>query len=923
MIKSVPIRGITRNPSDKSAVEGSCHESVNVVVDNNGEIAPIMRPTTLPFPPVDMEISGHGYMWQGMQYFYIHQAGRTTVYVGVDNARKVWGVVDNTAGNWPTSPLRLEENEEIVKCDSIGNTLIMKTSTRTLYLLWKEQQYALLGEHLPETGYYVYGPSYEEPELRELGLLKSDTDVVFDAVKALANSGYVALHYGEATGNIVNSNEDYATAILNYSAQNPAVIDAMHGAYDDLVKHFWEEYSARVGKAHKAGVLCNPVFVRWAYRLYDGSHVMQSAPILVDPSVFLKAKTVDKITLAGESGFAACTATASSAFRLYKLVMKKADTTDISAWSDIITGIDVFLSPEIHKSKIIHEAGAVKAVDSNTITVELKDESDAIEDFSNFYLVKSISLEDLTNEITIGAEDMKDKLGDNLVVQTTLEDDWHSHNRLSPGVIHTYNKRLLMAEVQETFFNGYTVPSSMRPDNTEELRSGSCWHFKFYVKNNNGQPEIYTWQQFSPLSLTGSDKLWGPGPWVYFPDANCYKCEVYYQDVTARSSEESLLTSIPMKPHPGLNGAYAFLGWISTGIPFEDGKRSTDPQGYRNIETYYLDTYQQKLYQSEVNNPFAFRPENIHTVPGGRIIGLATQTMPTTVDTFGRSPLFVFTESGIWAMDTNNDGTYSNLSPFTRDVCVSAKSICELDHAVAFASEKGVMIISGGQVNNVSENMNGELWNLGGDTSTDIVSKIREVCSLPDEIFEDTYSFLEYLKGASIAYDYKNNRLLVFNPSRNFIMVYSLNAGTWHRMAFDSNIYLQRTVNGYPDCLLSSSSHGLVNMSPEIDVTRGEALDQLIVTRPLDLGQPDVRKLLKRLRMRGKFISQISGVAPEKHLQYMLLGSMDGRNYGLLKSLHGGSYKYFKLVLLGKMTPAERLSYIDFEFDTRFTNRIR
>lgn len=89
----------------------------------------------------------------------------------------------------------------------------------------------------------------------------------------------------------------------------------------------------------------------------------------------------------------------------------------------------------------------------------------------------------------------------------------------------------------------------------------------------------------------------------------------------------------------------------------------------------------------------------------------------------------------------------------------------------------------------------------------------------------------------------------------------------------------------------------------------------MIVTRPFDLGAPDVRKTIKSIRIRGQY--NLNDV------KYILCGSMNGINWQRLTSLRGGSYKLFRLVVLANLSPTERISWIDVDFDTRFTNKLR
>ena len=89
----------------------------------------------------------------------------------------------------------------------------------------------------------------------------------------------------------------------------------------------------------------------------------------------------------------------------------------------------------------------------------------------------------------------------------------------------------------------------------------------------------------------------------------------------------------------------------------------------------------------------------------------------------------------------------------------------------------------------------------------------------------------------------------------------------------------------------------------------------MIVTRPFDLEAPDIRKSINSIRIRGQY--NLNDV------KYILCGSMDGINWQRLTSLRGGSYKLFRLVVLANLSPTERISWIDVDFDTRFTNKLR
>lgn len=58
-------------------------------------------------------------------------------------------------------------------------------------------------------------------------------------------------------------------------------------------------------------------------------------------------------------------------------------------------------------------------------------------------------------------------------------------------------------------------------------------------------------------------------------------------------------------------------------------------------------------------------------------------------------------------------------------------------------------------------------------------------------------------------------------------------------------------------------------------------------------------------------------------VEYMLLASQDGMKYKRIGSLRGKSWKMFRIIILATLRPYERISWIDFEYESRFKNRLR
>ena len=110
-----------------------------------------------------------------------------------------------------------------------------------------------------------------------------------------------------------------------------------------------------------------------------------------------------------------------------------------------------------------------------------------------------------------------------------------------------------------------------------------------------------------------------------------------------------------------------------------------------------------KIYTSEINNPFHFPVLGINTIGTGTILGISSAVKALSEGQFGQFPLYAFTSEGVWALEVSNTGSYSARQPVTREVCINTNSITQIDNAVLFATNRGIMLISGSTAQCISE----------------------------------------------------------------------------------------------------------------------------------------------------------------------------------------------------------------------------
>lgn len=273
--------------------------------------------------------------------------------------------------------------------------------------------------------------------------------------------------------------------------------------------------------------------------------------------------------------------------------------------------------------------------------------------------------------------------------------------------------------------------------------------------------------------------------WIVFPHRNCKKVIVgtdygYYQILS-------------MKQHPMLDCSYAYIGLANNIAAYVDGwgDEIEVPSENRRIDKA------NRIYVTTMDNPFYYPKEGIITFQS-RVLGVAIATTTLSQGQFGQFPLYVFTEDGIWAMETAADGSFVTSKPLSRDVCVNPDSITSIDNAVIFVTDKGVMLLQGSQVVNISPNMNGRHYTIEGTAQAIIEGQEFFKDFIP--VLTDNTHFMAYVREATIAYDYPGQRLVFIKKDEKYQYVYKLDTQTWHKVAY--GIDLLAPVNSYPECLV-------------------------------------------------------------------------------------------------------------------------
>lgn len=702
--------------------------------------------------------------------------------------------------------------------EAVGNTLIVCDDT-IHYLIWK-----------PDTSKYVKFDEIPDPEINFFLTQASDASV-------------------DHTISLLGMVEGYNTP------------ETVEGKQEDLNNAVAGAYAKNMKTLLQKKMFTRPFFIRYALKMFDGSYTHISQPVLMLPSVtkntYAYLNTNSKGTYMDLHAYS----------RGCSLFFSQSNK-DLSAFSDIIKEVTIFVSDEIE----IYDTALDQTITTRKGTSEYA--CDAI--FRQFLLspttyqtfphgntvefLKQRPVGEIVNDITSCSVFYKlcdiglgtysnEEMGkhfethtlENITTQEQLpEDDYFSRSKFYAETMYAYNSRLNLANVKRSFFDGFDF--FMPYDNS----SASTYEFTVRISTDSGDFVVKT-------SKPTKQKQ---GIWFFYPDSRAK--EVWIKKGSTLILHENLTE------HPGLNGAYYFKG-----LPTDNDQEPKSASGNPPSATGTKEYLPNKIVTSEVGNPFIFKAEGYNTVGTGRIIGVSTLTQALSQGQFGQYPLLVFATDGIWAMSVNGTGLYATIHPMSREVALESNPcITQTDGAVFFASKKGLMVVTGNTVKCVSEQ-------LSGKTNTFSVGE--------ENMISDMGHFCEYLERAFIAYDYRDSLLWIFNNSYSDCYIYSIKSGTFGKYRFSEAV--NRAVNNYPDYLLQSAD-GVFSLLGRSDINEDDAkYGGTLITRPMKFENALALKSLIDVRN----IRQLSG-----SIGLRIFASNDAVHWWEKDSLRGMPWKYFR-----------------------------
>lgn len=857
-IKRIQLRGISRAPSDRLTEDGGLSESLNMYLDT-AESAPAFVPedVTAKLGLPDDLIA---------ERIFIHKTANYENFIAVQQERIVAYTPNVMDDIEPVDILALETGEKVSDITSMGNTLIISTSKNLYYILYRDRQYSLLGNKVPFP-YLNFHADYEET---------LSVDLTNGTAKHSGLDGYVPVDeswkWPDEEKFLEDYNDLWFAGVIPHEGKWDELEDGKHtfvGA-ERLMSDVYAAHKEKCEELYNEGKIVNPIVVRYSVDLYGSK--TSSVPILVGMNDFCNNNYVKVNCVADipDGNNIKVENTAELKYTPYKIRAKfePGQEIDWSKWKDIITNVSIYVSQILPYSvfaptstllarnyseeifpntESIPEATGFVTKKTSSATIRLDESKDYKDDLlfasSQTFLVKRIDVfnenGDLTAEFNdlingceidlskfFGKEVVENEEGETekqenetLVVQDRLYGDDMKHYLHLSESLASYNNQVILVQPKQLVdydysrLNAYDIVENV-PYKTSVVTT--TYDVTYLLRTYTEDKVIKKQFVYVQNSLT-TESIYA---FQVFPDNRVFKmlvkATIVKGEIDGNTGEIVITTEVKygefdMLPHPYLDCAYYYGGM---------GAKLVSLCNAESVEDYdinRMDGMDNKLFISEQDDPFSFPLQHRYTFQS-KVVGVAVASTALSQGQFGQFPLYVFTEDGIWAMETAADGSFLTSKPLSREVCINPDSITSVDNAVVFVTDKGVMMISGAQVANISPFMNGKHY-LPSDSALGIIKSQEGYSELINAI-NDKEPFMSFVKSAKVAYDYAGQRLIFMSEGKDFQYVYKTDTQTWHKIAFDG-FDLAQPLNSYPDCLVQgalkkhfSEIYCLENMSP-------------------------------------------------------------------------------------------------------------
>lgn len=960
MQQSIRYRGLSLTPDEMAVENGALSLCGNLELHDGA-----VRPAIVSGTKLSQSLTVNGTVAKLM---YVHETGNYRHLIAIVSSSVYWFKQDGTLGS--SSPIKSLYNQATVRSiDSIGNTLVIVATDGIHYALWKDSGYKYLGQKPPfvDVGFILSGT--DKPEDYDLGGIDGKSSK-YGFYEAFQQTTYEC-------GDLYSSLDTETTYTYG-----DICASVKEDKQSDLTQSVYALLNRTNNKIARDGRFYANFFVRYCYRMFDGSMIMHSAPVfmpvMVPNNYFISSSNIktsgsetslhisvhDDITFNRTDAYGdEKNVVISKAAFHYRprntslgYVLNDSNVSNLKDWNDIIKSIDVFITPPItnidtsekisnliiyKKAFGLNTAGGsmspslwgitdsteqVGGVVINFPTISEDAYRSKLRNSSAFYKVCSLKVSELSNSSS--ARDLPvDKVA---IYQTSLQeqmkDDYKTHNYLYAQGSYVYNHRLNLYGVKEELFSGFNRVC-MFPYINILFRTSASFEQNLAISKivtvlNTTSGKKYV-EQTSNTSTYGLQAPMITNLCKFYPDSRAEKMVIFAKN----TSGKEYIYSFDLEACEELNGAMHLGTFENEGLDSNDYLISSFSYSVDDVVDM-----SNKIYTSESDNAFYFPLNGINTVGIGTIQGIASTTRALSQGQFGQYPLMAFSTDGIWAMEISSQGTYSSIHPISREVCSNPKSITQLDQSVVFATNRSLSKIVESQVASMSDTLDGPGFsianNLGkflnyfNDAEGDDTAT-KTVKSQMRQLIGFTSSPIDFFQECQIIYDYKNSRIFCLNVSESAKAASADTVALCYSVKDDAwSTFIIKNVltaiNSYPHPYIQFRDGSVMILDKSYDYDDDTLHHGIIVSRTLKFDEDNVPDAVT-----GYIHSLTSGTVPVM----WLYGSNDNQNWHYLGRVGGmksnymasRSYRFFRIALYLRMKSKNQYFATRLEVIRRFS----
>lgn len=378
-----------------------------------------------------------------------------------------------------------------------------------------------------------------------------------------------------------------------------------------------------------------------------------------------------------------------------------------------------------------------------------------------FYRQHSINIRDINTE-----EEYKIRFGDYLPAGKTMQVDssgWIG----TTGMPFIYNNRLHLYNIKRSFLKSQKLFDAMSNPDTDSIPATAY----VYIKTASGD-KITSGSVNIKLASGSGDEIYAIlNDFIAFPDSRAYKLVLVYTNSITEQRYVGTLTLIASESY---NFSFALKRADLPGIC------KLNESSMTIIESSLVYNENNVIIASEQNNPAYFNVSNSYRIPGA-VRELAVMAEQISETQTGQFPVFIFTDSGIFALEQGSGAVlYSNLVPINTDICEIG--VRQTRSGIAYKANGKIYILSGRVATDISAMLDGELdLSIRENESFEKATNNAQLCTSIALLSQGRFD--EYVRDAIILYNAVENELIISNSDYLYSYVYNINSGSWSKIS--------------------------------------------------------------------------------------------------------------------------------------------